>query len=411
MLRGQGMLAADVATHQRSCAVGSTCAGGGAPRGYTAYMFLVLALGCTPSTSPGDDSRVDDTADTADSGVGHVPEADDEPDGAQALDGAGQGVIADAEDLDFWRLELPAHTFTRIVIDGDDPDGPLGAELDEEDGTPIANRPVLDGDLLAWGGEGRTGILCIRRYTTTNAATWPAPVGYTLAVSTQDAAAEPDSVEAPGLALGEGNAMGILLEEPGDVDWFSIESGGPKIFVVGMGGGVEAALRGDFSVYTPDGTLYAQGSQLWLPTLGGALVVGAGSSNGAGWDAARVIPYDFDYDVEVEPNDEGAQVLPVVGGADYQSAMVFGSFGAEGDVDRYTVTTTTKGLYKPESPLSGPSLSEVTVELQDDRGQPVEPGADILAGTYTLVLRFAGTPDAGAWYLLGFSVDRGHSDG
>lgn len=374
-------------------------------------MFLLLALACQPSATPGDGRDTSDTADSGDTGAGHVSEADDDPAGAQALDGSGQGVIADAEDLDHWRLELPAHTFTRIVIEGDNPDGALGAELDAVDGSPIANRPVLDGDLLAWGGEGRTGILCIRRYTSTNAATWPAPVGYTLAVSTQDAAAEPDSAAAPGLALGEANAVGILLEEPGDVDWFSLVSSVPTIYVLGMGGGIESNLHGAFSVYAPDGTLYAEGSQLWLPTLGGELVVGAGSGSGPGWDAARVIPYDFDYDVEVEPNDEGAQVLPVVGGADYQSAMVFGSYGGEGDVDRYSVTTTTKGLYKPESPLSGPSLSEVTVELQDDQGQTVEPGADILAGTYTLVVRFAGSPDAGAWYLLGFSVDRGHSDG
>lgn len=374
-------------------------------------LLSLLPLACTPPGPDGDGADTADTADTADSGAGHVPEADDEPEGAQALDGAGQGVIADAEDLDHWRVELPARTFTRIVIEGDNPDGPLGAELDDEDGSPIANRPVFDGDLLAWGAEGRTGVLCIRRFSGTNAATWPGPVGYTLAVSTQDPASEPDRLEAPGLSMGQGNAVGILLEEPGDVDWFSLVSSGPQIHSLGMGGGIESNLHGDFSVYTPEGTLYATGSQLWLPTLGGELVVGAGSSSGAGWDAARVSTHDFDYDVEAEPNDETAQVLPVTGGADYQSAMVFGSHGAEGDVDRYTVTTTTKGLYKPEPPLTGPSLTGVTVELQDDQGRTIEAGSDLLAGTYTLVVQFEGTPDAGAWYLLGFSVDRGHSDG
>lgn len=374
-------------------------------------LLVLIPLACTPPDPEGDGEDTSDDAETGDSATGHVPEADDEPEGAQALDGEGQGVIADAEDRDHWRLELPARTFTRIVIEGDNPDAPLGAQLDDEDGSPIADRPVLDGDLIAWGGEGRTGILCIRRYSTTDAGSWPAPVGYTLAVSTQDPATEPDALDAPGLSVGGANALGILLEEPGDVDWFSLVSSGPRVFVLGMGGGVESNLHGDFSVYTPEGTLYAAGSQLWLPTLGGELVVGAGSTSGPGWDAARVIPFDFDYDVESEPNDEIAQPLAVVGSTSLQTAMVFGGYGAEGDVDRYTVTTTIGGLYKPESPLSGPSLTKVTVELEDETGTVVAPGSDLLAGTYTLVVRLQGTPDAGAWYLLGFGVDVGHSDG
>jgi hypothetical protein len=216
---------------------------------------------------------------------------------------------------------------------------------------------------------------------------------------------ETDSIGDPSVEIKLDNgstsfATGVLLEEPGDVDWISMslpfEHGPIEIrgnaIIPEAGSDAESRVE----IYSPSGELVARkdgvgpgGTALYLDTTKDTWMIGASDADGGGGDRhwyvlylrTREVDY-YDAQFAVEPDDSEAPALDTTvattsGGEDYRQVRIAGEFEEIGDVDRFVVEALSDEYVSVLcSADSYGSLGDPKVRVIDEDGAELGSGED-----------------------------------
>jgi hypothetical protein len=302
-------------------------------------------------------------------------------------DQAKAGVLATEGDVDTYAYESPGDEWVsvRTVVDDDAAEAGLdtvvavhrtnGAIHAEGDDFPVWPYRVtgFDSVLYVYLPEAGTWYVSVRDASSLDPDADPAygeAFAYSLFVREAFGTREPDSATSPSgtLTLPDGDtilSLGVVLDQPGDVDHLTLETPGDQLLEVwsapGLDGSEAAPLVRLYDGTTRLGTkenLGEGGYLSWLEARAGSFRLEATDANGGGgpdhWFPLFVRTYepgdahpffaDNAYPREEEPNDGTPGLtltedpVQTTGGSGYVAFRLQGRVDGAGDVDPYTAS-------------------------------------------------------------------------
>lgn len=291
------------------------------------------------------------------------------------------GAINPAGDLDYYAYTSVGEEWIRIETTPDEEEDGVDTVVSVfnaggglhaiEDDFPFGNVSSYDTVLYAYLPTAGVWYISVEdKSSNENYSTSTDPleggVGYTYTLNIRPmggATRETDAIDDPSVTIELENgstsfATGVLLEEPGDVDWISLslpyDLGPIEVRGNSITPGTDASSR--VEIYDPGGELVARkdgvgpdGTALYLNTTKDTWTVGASDADGGGGDRHWYVLYlrtrDVDYydaQFAVEPDDSAAPPLETTvattsDGTEYRQARIAGAFEEIGDVDRFHV--------------------------------------------------------------------------